>query len=367
MTDPTHDNLDDLLDQADWPELPAALQSRLLARWEAVTPARRERIWPTLAVAAASVASGLITGWLVHEAPTRIEVVEAIEPSIIEEDVKPQAEPALPGRAASVLELVILNRTTLPTPPRDTATPAERIDTALAAVAAGEQPEPLFDIEPRTLETLLIDKIVADESAEAATILLRKNVGPAGVTRLLTVAETYDAEEDQWRLRRPVVTAIAALATPAQLGEAARSDQLRGDVRPLLAALAMHRDPAAAGELIRTTQVSESAAREAMAVASDAVLSELTAALRSPRVADRNVAAWLLSGSSDPRVISAAASLLETPAASAALRMLVQSDLPEAAELLREVERSPLRAQLRSIRRDVPVHGGDDARVAMAV
>ena len=368
MTEP-RDNLDSLFAQAQWPDLPAAHQSRLLARWEAVTPARRNVIWPKLAVAAASMAAGLVAGWLTYEPLTRIERTEVAEVEPAPAEIEPQAEPALPGRAASPLELVMLRRDSQPPAPPTLATPAERVDAAIAAVLAGTKAEPLSDVEPRTLEALLVGKIAADESPAAATVLLAKSVGPAAVNRLLAVAKLYDSGRDEWHVRPSVVQAISALATPAQLRRAVESGEFRENARPLLAALAIHDDRAAAGELIRLTERDAANSREAMTLASDAVLGELIRRLRAPRVADRKAAAWLLSGSGDPRVIVAAHSLLETPAAPAALRLLAQSDQPAAAEVLQAIDRSsrvsPLRAQLRVVRRELPPAA--DERVAMAV
>lgn len=353
MRDP-NDPLDDLLRAAEWPELPKAAHGRLLAQWEAISPARpRAPTWPALVVAAAAVIAGLSVGlWTMRpEPPTQVVEQPTPRPT---ELAKP---PALPGRPATPLEKAWLALATrqpaAPTAPQPS--PSAQLESAIDALRVGQDPPSLLLVDSRTLEALLtnrlLDEATTNAEAEAVTRLLAQTVGPSAAPRLLLEAEVYDDNADQWTLRPRVVEAIATLISPSDLADAIRSSQALGREHVLLAALARSESPSAADALIDLAALEPVATRATVADASPTVATGLLDRLDSPQIAVRHRAALLLSGSDDPRVYQAVAARLATNRSrEAALRVLLQSHHPTAVEVLAQAQQSPaLRALVRSL------------------
>lgn len=403
--DPQRDPLAELLKQARAPELPAAAQRRLKKVWNEVTPARPKRaIWKTpLTVGLTLVAAMALVGPCtvmfepghqpeVSQKPPAQTVTPTDEPTTNPAGTptespteSPRVEPALPGRKATPLEATLMRQamkrqvstpiendrvepstqlatqpTTQPaTQPTTRPSAADRIDAALTAVAAGEPARQvarsLLDIDARTLDERLIapltDAGATPEKQSAARALLLPLATPATVTRLIDAGEVYDDAADMWLLREPVIAALAELLPVDMIVAEIEEPTLaanKGHI--LLAVLAQSTGEGAAEAMLDLVPMDPNACRIAAARMSDRVALTLLRTLDDPRIDRRNAAAWLLSATTDERVIRVLEGMLLQSRRSEAARALLLSDQPSAAAIVRRAMRDPnLSALIRSL------------------
>lgn len=336
------DPLDELLQQASWPDPSPAALNRLERTWDAISPARRRNLRPIAAAAAAVV---LIAIWLGRSPAPRTVSVVVIQPQ------PHRVEVVMPvvfaPRAPNALELAAIQAESARPPVLPAKNAVAVIDEALleslrdphgdlSVLAADLQRR----VKPQILQVELRRQISdARNPARASAIRLLGMVGsPQSLSFLLPLLQEPKVSPAAMQ----AISQLADISTIARLIPSAKDDAEKSQ---LIAAM-LRRNPAAAmSQFLRLVENDQTrqAALQSLDELDHPPMRELMAALSAANVADRIAAARALGHIDGPKTTAELVSRIDKNISRReCLAALILSRGKEAKTAVAEARQSPL-------------------------